>query len=203
MRMGRRYYDDYYYDYNPERRKAMEKNEKLVDKYLDVKDDLCHGVGQNKIKRFLNKKVKEGDKVAELYRVALELENNNINAKRYGYRYKYRERYYRQKEELIAKLTQLCSEYVASGGTLDYGYVSESGHSTSDIVYFDLPAMEQISYHTNLSEKQRKSIPKYGKEWDHKEYSTMPKIENAIEATYGVELDEVYKKDRIKEAVND
>lgn len=201
MRMGRRYYDDYYYDYNPERRKAMEKNEKLVNKYVDCKDDICGGVGQNRVKRFLNKKVKEGDKLAELYRTALELENCNINAKRYGYKFAYRERYYKQKEELIQKLTELCANYDGEG--LVYGYVAEQGHLTTHIVYFELPNTEQISYHTNLTKEQCKAIPRYEKEWDHKEYSSMTKIVAAIESTYKEELDERYPEIRKQKAITE
>ena len=193
----------YYRGHNPDVRIALEKNDKLVNNYLGTKEEFCNGVGQKRIKLFLNKKIKQGDKVAELYRTALELENCNINAKRYGGSYTYKEMYYKRKEEYIKQLTQLCAAYVESGGVLDYGYVREKCYSTNDIIYFELPNMEQISYHTNLTKKQREAIPKYTKEWDHKEYSSLTKIENAIEATYCAELDEVYKDDRIKEAVND
>ena len=83
------------------REKALYKNWCLVDEQIDMRESFC-GVGTRKIKVFLNQKVKKGDKIAELLRVALELNDVNVSAKRYWGDYK--RDYYSRKEDLIRDL---------------------------------------------------------------------------------------------------
>ena len=66
---------------------ALYKNWCLVDEQIDMRESFC-GVGTRRIKFFLNQKVKKGDKIAELLRVALELNDVNVSAKRYWGDYK-------------------------------------------------------------------------------------------------------------------
>ena len=86
---------------------ALYKNWCLVDEQIDIRESFC-GVGTRKIKVFLNQKVKKGDKIAELLRVALELNDVNVSAKRYWGDYK--RDYYSRKEELIRDLNHLYRE---------------------------------------------------------------------------------------------
>ena len=86
---------------------ALYKNWCLVDEQIDMRESFC-GVGTRKIKVFLNQKVKKGDKIAELLRVALELNDVNVSAKRYWGDYK--RDYYSKKEDLIRDLNHLYRE---------------------------------------------------------------------------------------------
>ena len=56
-------------------------------------------------------------------------------------------------------------------------------------MYFELPGMEQISFHINLSDDELKNYPiknypKYNGTWDGKENSTLSKLEDAINKQY-------------------
>ena len=103
---------------------ALCKNWCLVDEQIDMRESFC-GVGTRKIKVFLNQKVKKGDKIAELLRVALELNDVNVSAKRYWGDYK--RDYYSKKEDLIRDLNHLYRE----NGELDYGYHYNPGRLTT------------------------------------------------------------------------
>ncbi|MBP3662478.1 MAG: hypothetical protein J6J25_05165 [Bacteroidales bacterium] len=165
------------------REQALYKNWCLVDEQIDMRESFC-GVGTRKIKVFLNQKVKRGDKVAELLRVALELNDVNVSAKRYWGDYK--RDYYSKKEDLIRELNHLYRE----NGELDYGYHYEPGRLTTHIMYYELPNGQQISFHCKLWDTTK--IPLYGKEWDRLENSTYQKLECAIMEIYGNEINTKY-----------
>lgn len=127
---------------------ALCKNWCLVDEQIDMRESFC-GVGTRKIKVFLNQKVKKGDKIAELLRVALELNDVNVSAKRYWGDYK--RDYYSKKEDLIRDLNHLYRE----NGELDYGYHYNPGRLTTHIMYYELPNGQQISFHCKLGTQQK------------------------------------------------
>ena len=162
---------------------ALYKNWCLVDEQIDMRESVC-GVGTRKIKVFLNQKVKKGDKIAELLRVALELNDVNVSAKRYWGDYK--RDYYSKKEDLIRDLNHLYRE----NGELDYGYHYNPGRLTTHIMYYELPNGQQISFHCTLRDTTK--IPLYGKEWDRLENSTYQKLECAIMEMYGNEINKKY-----------
>ena len=116
-----------------------------------------------------------------MYRLALEIENKNIIAKETSYRYK--DKVYAQKSELIRELNGVCRE-----NNVVYGIQTTDNYSTNYVIYYELPNMEQISFHNNFTKDEINVIPKYTKEWDKKVNSTMGKIEAAINAVYGDEL---------------
>lgn len=155
---------------------AIKKNRDLSYQLDDMRENFCE-IGTRKTKLFLNNLVKSGEKRAELYRIALEIEDENIVAKRYWG--KYRRQHYEKKSLLILKLIALCKEC----GINTYGYQEKCGLETSHIIYFDLPNCEQISFHCTLPNIS--NIPKYEGEWDGKINSTLPKLENAINSVYG------------------
>lgn len=166
----------------PSREQAEIKNHKLVRSLNSMRDEMC-GVGTRKVKLMLNKKIKENDKIAELYRVALEVEDCNISAKKY--RGTYKSDYYDKKQEKLMELVDLCLIYNDEhDDKVVYGKEFADGHSTNAIVYFELPGCEQISFHTTLSHYEAYEIPNYGKEWDGRENSTMYKLEEAINKRY-------------------
>ncbi|WQJ53644.1 MAG: hypothetical protein [Wendovervirus sonii] len=192
-------YDDYRYkSFNSAKQDAIWKNQMLVGDYEMFKKYMCNGLGQRKIKFFLNKKSKEGDKIAYLYRTALEIENTNINAKKYRNtsRVHYKDNLYEQKEELLKELIKLCDEFNNENeDKIIFGYQPTCNYSTNMLLYFELPSMEQISFHCNLTRKEMgENISEYTKKWDGKENSTLEKIEDAINERYSEELEKMKGK---------
>lgn len=151
---------------------AMRKNERLIRILKDKRDTLC-GIGTRKVKLFLNKQIKQGDTDAKLYRLALEAEDKNITAKNTSI--PYQEKVYNEKKRLIMQLANECRLL-----GLNYGYQKCENYSCDYILYFELPNMEQISFHTNLTKDELANIPQYDKEWDKKECSTLNKIEETL-----------------------
>ena len=155
---------------------ALRKNERLIRILKDKRDTLC-GCGTRKVKLFLNKQIKQGDTDAKLYRLALEAEDKNITAKSTSFRYQ--DKVYNEKKRLIMQLANECRLL-----GLNYGYQQCDNYSCNYILYFELPNMEQISFHTNLTKEELESIPQYLEEWDNKECSTLNKIEETLSEMY-------------------
>lgn len=160
------------------------KNAGLCNQLYNSRNQMC-GIGTRKVKLFLNKKMKEGDRNAMILRTALEAEDANINAKKYFGDYKIR--YYEVKHARIQDLLLLYYD----SPDLSYGYQEYAGWDTNHIVYFELPGSgEQISFHCNLH--YLNNIPVYGKQWDGQVNSTLPKIEDDIMRLYGKEIRQRY-----------
>lgn len=155
---------------------ALKKNEKLSEILHDKRETMC-GVGTRKIKLMLNRLVKQGDTTAELYRKAIEVEDCNIRAKETNYYYK--GKIYRQKSSLLMELVNRCLEL-----GVPCGKQMVDGRETNCIVYFELPGVEQISFHTTLDYAEQQIIPDYEKAWDGKVCSTLGKLEKAINEKY-------------------
>lgn len=172
--------DDYYAEmerkYNA-RMEAYYKNEELAYQLYVSRDDFC-GIGTRKTKLFLNKLIKQGNQIAAALRKALECEDVNICAKKYG-RSEWRDRNYNKKKVLINELIEICkaNNYV-------YGIQDTDNYSTNYIVYFELPNCEQISFHNNFALEDVCDLPHYDKEWDGKRNSTLPKLEQAITKSF-------------------
>ncbi|MBR6516916.1 MAG: hypothetical protein IKT40_08790 [Bacilli bacterium] len=154
---------------------AKIKNEKLVRELVNKRKTFC-GVGTRKVKLMLNKLIKSGDINAQLYRLALEIEDKNIQAKDHK-NYYYRDTIYYHKKMLIYDLIKLCSE-----NNIVFGYHASDVRDTSNIIYFELPNTEQISFHVSLDDTT--NIPIYEKEWDGLVCSTLDKLEKVIFETY-------------------
>jgi hypothetical protein len=157
----------YYYHYD----NVRDNYSSLIDKLEYQRGQFC-GIGTRKIKIRLNKLAKT-ELNAKLYRLALEIEDKNISAKKYE---KYRDMYYMEKSDKIKELIKLCSD-----NNIVVGYQEKDDFGLHIyIVYFELPHCEQISWHTY-------DVPhcnEYEKEWDGKENSTLQKLEKAIMAQY-------------------
>lgn len=160
----------------------MKKKSSALKRQLSEKRVSMCGIGTRKLKLFLNKKVKDGDGVAFLYRTAIEAEDASICAKKYFG--EYRDHYYDKKALLITSLIALCQ----SRNDVKFGYQNSDDPTTSHVVFFDLPGCEQISFHCNLSREMERSIPYYSDCWDGKVNSTLPKLEQAVFSLYGAEL---------------
>lgn len=158
-------YNDRYI--SKEHKKALIKNENLVGQLNNARKNAL-GIGTNKIKRRLNLLSKE-NQIALALRIALEIEDKNILAKKsYG---KYKSKIYETKKILINNLIDV---FVSNGWC--FGKHISDGIETNHIIYFEIPNCEQISFHTDLE----KSVPDYNKMWDGKISSTIPKLLDAI-----------------------
>lgn len=179
----------------------MRKRQILIMSYERFKTNSFFGIGQRKAKLFMNAYIKELDKqltkstdlnresilieksTLTFLREALECENCNINAKKYFNTdgFSYQDHNYAHKHALIRSLVSLAGEL-----GLTYGYAVSDDPQTRHIVYFDLPVTgEQISFHATLPDEILKETPKYPKEWDHLQNSTLPKIERAFCQRFG------------------
>lgn len=158
------------------KREAERKNRELTKQLHEKRENMC-GVGTRKVKLLLNKMIKQGDKIAELYRIALETEDYNIKAKETLYYYQ--DKVYRKKHEYILKLVDLCRSM-----DVVHGWQSSDVHGVNAVMYFDLPGVEQISFHTAMTEEEKNAIPTYPSEWDGKRLSTLWKLEEAIKRKY-------------------
>lgn len=141
---------------------AKEKNRQLVENLLFARKNFCDGIGTNAAKRRLNR-IAETELTAYLIRLAIEIEDHNILAKRY-YGTRFQVIHYRKKFELIAGLCDLCRDCKIVYGERD------------NVIYFELPGCEQISWH--IMEPIR-GVPPYRAAWDQKRNSTLFKLEDA------------------------
>lgn len=160
---------------------AKVKNANLSEILSCKREEMC-GVGTRKVKLYLNKLIKEGDKKAEMYRKALEIEDANIMAKRYFY---YADTHYETKKKLINELIDLCEE-----NDVIYGVQETDDYSCKHKIYFELPNCQQISFHNTFDNFY--DLPKYKKEWDGQINSTLNKLEEAILFNYGDAIKEKY-----------
>lgn len=146
---------------------ALEKNDELIYDLFENRKTFL-GIGTNKTKRRLNKLAK-CDPIAHSYRIALEIEDISIQAKKcYG---SYRERKYEQKANLILDLIDICKN-----NNFVCGYQESDNYSCNYVLYFELPHTEQISWHSIT----KYDLPLYNKNWDGKINSTLSKLEFSI-----------------------
>lgn len=132
------------------------------------------GIGTNKIKRRLNKLAKD-NKIAEIIRLMIEIEDVNILAKKYYG--DYRDKKYNEKQMLLYKLIKIYknTEYV-------FGYHDSDVRPAVCILFFELDEdFEQVSWHSTILYNE---VEKYKNEWDGKENSTYPKLLNYIEKKF-------------------
>ena len=152
-----------------ERFKALQKNEELIEILDDVRSN-CLGIGTNKLKRRLNK-LAESSEIARAYRIALEIEDKNITAKKTPPKYK--DKVYQQKYDLILDLAELFGVEKWC-----FGKQNAKEFSTDHIMFFELPGCEQISWHCTL--EKGNNFPGYSKPWDRKINSTLEKLLEGI-----------------------
>jgi hypothetical protein len=160
--------DDYY--------SAIMKNEALVGDLIDARTNFL-GIGTNKTKRRLTK-LSENDEIAKVVLIALYTEDANIMAKKYFG--KYRNEQYNLKYNNILKLIDLFNNHT----DWIYGIEKKNDYSTNAIIYFEIPGMEQISWHIYLSNDIINKLPTYPNKWDCKVNSTLYKLENKIKKDY-------------------
>lgn len=189
----------------------------LVCSYETFKENSFYGVGQRRVKLFLNSLSKKYQKMLEgeysddldvkrnwylslIYRMMLETENCNINAKKYRNTtsFDYSDHNYHQKHQLIRELCLLCNDYNQDypSEKIVFGYTGSDVYNVNFIIYFELPDTgEQISFHTDLDRDVVTKISKYDNGWDGIPESTLWKLEDAICERWGSEIHKKYQKE--------
>jgi hypothetical protein len=133
-------------------------------------------VGTRKTKLALNKLAKTST-YAKALRIALEIEDKNLTAKKYhggdigGYTYN--EIAYFAKHDGILELIEICR---SEGWTL--GIQESPVVGATHVIYFDLPGVEQISWH--FTPPLQHGLSTYSGVWDGAKNSTLQKLEAAI-----------------------
>ena len=134
------------------------------------------GIGTRKAKLVLNKRAKV-DVYARALRIALEIEDANLTAKRYfggncgGYTYA--QISYEKKCANIEALIE-----IAKSKDWAFGVQPSDVGNTTHIIYFELPGVGQVSWHYSATQL----LPVYLGQWDGKVGSTLPKLEAAVSA---------------------
>ena len=142
------------------------RNYQLVQLLSEKRLNFCD-IGTNKVKRRLTK---ISSTISLAYRIALEIEDVNIKAKDTSDYYK--QKVYDIKNHLILDLVKLCDE-----NGWNYGIQKDKTNKVhSQVIFFELPNCEQISWHFTL----KTDFKKYEKEWDGKINSTLDKLEFCI-----------------------
>jgi hypothetical protein len=170
---------------SPAKEQAYRDAERRVEDYEQRKDTFCHGIGQRRIKLFLNACIKNGDEVAQMYRLALEVESVNLNAKKALKKYHSDYHSYDKKEACLRQLSDKCKQM-----SVVFGIQASTAPAARYVVYYELPGCEQISFHTN--EPEAAGWPHYDGKWDGKKCSTLGKLEEAIWKRYENELKSKY-----------
>lgn len=139
------------------------------------------GIGTRKAKLALNKLAKT-DPYAHALRVALEIEDADLTAKRYAGGdcggYTYAEIQHLKKGENIEALIGICKSQV-----WEFGVQPSGVFSPTHILYFDIPGVGQLSWHYSPKEP----LPVYTGQWDGQEESTLRKLEVAVSAVLAAE----------------
>jgi hypothetical protein len=156
----------------------------------DKRASMC-GIGTKRLKNFLNRKAKEGDKAAEILYVALNVEDGRIMSRLYDA--KFRVKRINIVDNDLDKLIHL----IAESGIGDYGYIEPPYCSFAitqaheETICIELPGDEQIGFvyrmyrdHDGLYKSYNKKLKQCGR-------TNLTKIEEAINKLYG---DQIIKK---------
>ena len=134
------------------------------------------GVGTRIAKLRLNRQANTSV-YAKALRIALEIEDTNLTAKKYhggnigGYTYD--QLNYLKKAEGIESLIEIAT-------TLDWvwGVQKADASQTTHVIYFDFPGVGQVSWH--YSPKPGGDLPTYPGTWDGRKNSILGKLEKPI-----------------------
>jgi hypothetical protein len=135
------------------------------------------GIGTRRTKLALNK-LSMTSTLTKALQIALEVEDKNLTAKKYhggdiaGYTYD--QIAYFEKHDGIRKLIEICK---LKGW--NFGVQESTVFGASHVIYFELPGVEQISWH--FSPLSDHHLPVYDGVWNQKQNSTLRKLEAAIQ----------------------
>ena len=154
------------------------------DEYLE--SGLC-GIGSNRTKRFLGKKLKAGDSKAEVLRYALDAEKTSIDLQKYHDSYvMYR--------TIGFNLDNECWKLIEMARTYGYeaGIIRDNGNKETPIIAIaELPNGATVAFRC-ADDDMWKGISKYEKTWDNDFDSNLSKIEHNILELYQDEIKQRY-----------
>ena len=132
------------------------------------------GIGTRRAKLLLNRLAKV-DEYARAIRIALEIEDANLTAKRYfggdcGGRTYADINYERKCASIVALMA------IAQTEGWMFGVQPSDVGNTTHIIYFEIPGAGQVSWHYSPNEV----LPVYPGRWDGKAGSTLAKLEAAV-----------------------
>lgn len=151
------------------------KTKQKVNELVKARSEFA-GMGTRKAKLALNKLAK-ADPYAHALRIALEIEDVNLTAKRYfggdcaGYTFA--EVNYLKKSETIETLIGICQSQRWAFGVQPFNAIQ-----TTHMIYFDIPGVGQLSWRYS----PREPLPVYAGQWDGQDGSTLRKLEVAVSA---------------------
>ena len=168
------------------------RTEDYSDLYDRTKNALCR-IGQNRVKRLLAKKQKEGDEIAGLYRAVLDAESSFAYYIMYMGNRRYGERYYSGYCTYIELLLKSCLQYnqlhPATPVTIEYK--PWRGAGMDSLLFFELPGMQSVSFYAYSDLVEQEHITPYEKDWDGIVNGNYEKIEEAVLSRYA---DDIKKK---------
>jgi hypothetical protein len=144
----------------------IDHRKQLIGNLRDARESFA-GIGTRRAKLRLNKLV-DSNPVAKAVRLALEIEDRNISAKRYWGDYSRQS--YDDKSGLIGQLIEVFQE---QGWLWGVQKSDPLPLTPSHVIYFDIPGCEQISWH----HAAKGDAPEYPGVWDSKPGSTLSKLE--------------------------
>ena len=155
-----------------------------LDEYL--KTGLC-GIGSNRTKRFLGRKLEAGDSKAEVLKYALDAEKTSLDLQRYHDSYL-------MSRTIGFNLDKECLKLIGMART--YGYEAgiirdNSNQETPIIAIAELPNGATIAFRCADDDMWR-GISMYEKPWDNDFDSNLSKIESNILSLYQDEIKQRY-----------
>lgn len=159
--------------------------EDYSDLYKRNKNTLCR-IGQNRVKRLLAEKQKEGDEIAGLYRAVLDAESSCAYYIMYVGNRRYGERYYRRYIANVESLVEECIRYnqLHPVTPVTIGYKRWAGVCLNCLLFIELPGMLPISFYADSDLVEQEHITPYEKNWDGIVNGNYKKIEEAVQRRY-------------------
>ena len=160
-----------------------------LDEYL--KTGLC-GIGSNRTKRFLGRKLEAGDSKAEVLRYALDAEKTSIDLQKYHDSYM-------MSRTIGFNLDKECLKLIGMARTYGYeaGIVRDNSNKETPIIAIaELPDGATVAFRC-ADDDMWKGISNYEKTWDNDFDSNLSKIESNI---LGLYQDEICAKYGLKES---
>lgn len=150
------------------------------------KTEFC-GIGTNRTKRFLGRKIDAGDNMAAVLKCALSAEKMSIDLPKYQSSYTLSRKTGFNYDKECWKLIGIARSFGYSGGIVhDY-----SNKETPIIVIAELPSGETVAFRCADDDMWRYT-PKYEKSWDNDFDSNLTKIERNILDLYRDEIKQRY-----------
>lgn len=163
--------------------------EDYSDLYKRNKNTLCR-IGQNRVKRLLAEKQKEGDEIAGLYRAVLDAKSSCAYYIMYMGNRRYGERYYRRYIANVESLVEECIRYnqLHPVTPVTIGYKRWAGVCLNCLLFIELPGMLPISFYADSDLVEQEHITPYEKNWDGIVNGNYTKIEEAVKTRYSADI---------------